>query len=82
MNFTVNNRATSVGNQLLNNYKKFLLAYERAYHSRDVQVAALVPSADGPGSQEGAASPTQTSDVLDEAGMQASERPAPYSIGS
>lgn len=35
-NYTINNRATSVGNQLLNNYKKFLLSYERAYKYVDL----------------------------------------------
>ncbi len=35
-NWTANNKATSVGNQLLSNYKKFLLAYERAYLGRDL----------------------------------------------
>uniref|UniRef100_A0A061RJJ0 Uncharacterized protein n=1 Tax=Tetraselmis sp. GSL018 TaxID=582737 RepID=A0A061RJJ0_9CHLO len=36
-NFTANNRATSVGNQLLTNYRKFLLAYERAYAPQDIR---------------------------------------------
>ncbi len=36
INWTANNKATSVGNQLLSNYKKFLLAYERAYMVRDL----------------------------------------------
>ena len=43
-NYTLNNRATSVGNQLLNNYKKFLLAYERAWRAIDMPDAApLLP---------------------------------------
>eukprot|EP00192_Tetraselmis_astigmatica_P007651 CAMPEP_0117649096 /NCGR_PEP_ID=MMETSP0804-20121206/780_1 /TAXON_ID=1074897 /ORGANISM="Tetraselmis astigmatica, Strain CCMP880" /LENGTH=801 /DNA_ID=CAMNT_0005454791 /DNA_START=167 /DNA_END=2573 /DNA_ORIENTATION=+ len=37
-NFTENNKATSIGNQLLTNYKKFLLSYERANASRDIKV--------------------------------------------
>ncbi|KAK9845836.1 hypothetical protein WJX81_003853 [Elliptochloris bilobata] len=35
-NFTPNNRATSIGNQLINNYRKFLLAYERHHRPRDL----------------------------------------------
>lgn len=40
-NYTANNKATSVGNQLLTNYKKFLLSYERAYSSVDIKVCLL-----------------------------------------
>lgn len=36
-NFTSNHKATSIGNQLLSNYKKFLYAYEKCYASRDLQ---------------------------------------------
>ena len=35
-NWTANNRATSVGNQLHCNYRKFLLAYECAHAPRDL----------------------------------------------
>eukprot|EP00884_Botryococcus_braunii_P005436 jgi/Botrbrau1/14894/Bobra.0248s0011.2 len=35
-NFTENNKATSVGNQLMSNYKKFLLAYEVAHSVTDL----------------------------------------------
>ena len=34
-NFTNNHRATSVGNQLLQNYRKFLAAYEE-WHQHDI----------------------------------------------
>ncbi|KAK9787109.1 hypothetical protein WJX73_001287 [Symbiochloris irregularis] len=37
-NWTANNRATSVGNQLHTNYRKFLLAYELAHRSVDLGV--------------------------------------------
>ena len=36
-NFTSNHKATSIGNQLLSNYKKFLYAYEKCYASQDLQ---------------------------------------------
>lgn len=48
-NWTANNKATSVGNQLLSNYKKFLLAYERAYMALDLP--HLVGRADVAGSR-------------------------------
>ena len=35
-NYTPYNRATSVGNQLLNNYRKFLLAYEVCHRGKDL----------------------------------------------
>ena len=35
-NYTPYNRATSVGNQLLNNYRKFLLAYEACHRPKDL----------------------------------------------
>ena len=35
-NYTKDNRATSVGNQLLSNYRKFLYDYERAWRHRDL----------------------------------------------
>lgn len=35
-NWTANNRATSVGNQLHCNYRKFLLAYELAHRAQDL----------------------------------------------
>ncbi len=38
-NYTPHNRATSVGNQLLNNYRKFLLAYEVCHRGRDLSGA-------------------------------------------
>ena len=34
---TPNNRATSIGNQLLSNYRKFLLAYEVAHRAKDLE---------------------------------------------
>eukprot|EP00951_Prasinocladus_malaysianus_P012302 scaffold91656_cov41-Prasinocladus_malaysianus.AAC.1 len=37
-NFTAHNRATSIGNQLLSNYRKFLTAYEEAWAPRDIKV--------------------------------------------
>lgn len=37
-NYTPNNRATSIGNQLLSNYRKFLLAYEIAHRAKDLDV--------------------------------------------
>jgi len=40
-NFTSNHKATSIGNQLLSNYKKFLYAYEKCYASRDLQGMAV-----------------------------------------
>ncbi|CAD7699734.1 unnamed protein product [Ostreobium quekettii] len=36
-NYTKGNRATSVGNQLLNNYRKFLFDYERAWRHIDIK---------------------------------------------
>ena len=36
-NYTPNNRATSIGNQLLSNYRKFLLAYEVAHRVKDLE---------------------------------------------
>lgn len=36
-NYTPNNRATSIGNQLLSNYRKFLLAYEVAHRTKDLE---------------------------------------------
>lgn len=38
-NWTAGNRATSVGNQLHCNYRKFLLAYECAHAPRDLGMA-------------------------------------------
>ena len=38
-NWTAGNRATSVGNQLHCNYRKFLLAYECAHAPRDLGTA-------------------------------------------
>jgi hypothetical protein len=40
-NYTENNKATSIGNQLLSNYKKYLLPYEQAYAAVDITVNAL-----------------------------------------
>lgn len=36
-NYSKDNRATSVGNQLLSNYRKFLYEYERAWQHIDLQ---------------------------------------------
>ena len=44
-NYTPYNRATSVGNQLLNNYRKFLLNYEICHRSRDLGGPLATPSA-------------------------------------
>lgn len=44
-NYTPYNRATSVGNQLLNNYRKFLLAYEVCHRSKDLAGPVPTPSA-------------------------------------
>ena len=44
-NYTPYNRATSVGNQLLNNYRKFLLAYEVCHRSKDLAGPLPTPSA-------------------------------------
>ena len=44
-NYTPYNRATSVGNQLLNNYRKFLLNYEICHRSRDLGGPIATPSA-------------------------------------
>ena len=44
-NYTPYNRATSVGNQLLNNYRKFLLAYEVCHRSKDLAGPIPTPSA-------------------------------------
>lgn len=44
-NYTPYNRATSVGNQLLNNYRKFLLAYEICHRSKDLAGPQPTPSA-------------------------------------
>ncbi|KAL3140810.1 hypothetical protein ABBQ32_005353 [Trebouxia sp. C0010 RCD-2024] len=35
-NYTPNHKATSIGNQLLSNYKKFLYEYEKCYAPRDL----------------------------------------------
>lgn len=35
-NYTVDNKATSVGTQLINNYKRFLLDYEKEHAERDL----------------------------------------------
>jgi len=35
-NYTENNKATSIGNQLLTNYKKYLLPYEQAFAAVDI----------------------------------------------
>lgn len=45
-NWTANNRATSVGNQLLNNYKKFLLHYEKAWSVVDLGRRVSKPRGD------------------------------------
>lgn len=42
-NWTANNRATSVGNQLHTNYRKFLLAYELAHRTMDLGASAQAP---------------------------------------
>lgn len=42
-NFTPNHRATSVGNQLLQNYRKFLASYED-WHQRDITPIQATPS--------------------------------------
>lgn len=42
-NYTKDNRATSVGNQLLSNYRKFLYDYERAWRHIDILGAGLNP---------------------------------------
>ena len=41
-NYTEDNRATSIGNQLLSNYRKFLYDYERAWRHVDLR-AVQVP---------------------------------------
>lgn len=43
-NWTANNRATSVGNQLHCNYRKFLLAYEIAHQTRDLGLEEAAPA--------------------------------------
>ena len=43
-NWTPGHRATSVGNQLLNNYRKLLLQYERAWSPRDLGATWALPS--------------------------------------
>ena len=40
-NYTPNHKATSIGNQLLSNYKKFLYEYEKCYAPRDLQGMTL-----------------------------------------
>ena len=40
-NYTPNHKATSIGNQLLSNYRKFLYEYEKCYAPRDLQGMTL-----------------------------------------
>ena len=62
-NFTSNHKATSIGNQLLSNYKKFLYAYEKCYAHRDLQPYGAQESA-GQVSVQSACAHRQSNAVL------------------